>query len=129
MLEGLTSMVRTRAGMITIAVVVAVLIYVLWPSHEGFNSDTKSLVLFYAPWCPHCKSLLPIWDNLQEKHKSSGQVQIGKVDCDKNEEEAKKHGIQGYPTIILFKQGKKVATFDEADRSQEAIEKFLESNN
>lgn len=131
MLEGLIDFAKTRTGMIVLAVTGLAVLYLLWKwmagSHEGFEDGKKSLVLFYAPWCPHCKDLMPTWEKLSDKHKSRSDIVITKVDCEKEPEQATKHGVEGYPTIVLFKGGKKVATFED-DRTESAIEKFLESN-
>ena len=98
---------------------------------EGFTSEEeeasvgkKVLVLFYAPWCPHCKDIMPTWDKLQQKHATDAKVDIKKIDCEKNPEKAKDNGVQAFPTIVLFKDGKKIAVFDD-ERTETSIENFV----
>ncbi len=69
-----------------------------------FNSEDMWLVAFYAPWCGHCKKLLPEWNLAATQLK--GQVKIGKLDATENQKLASRYQIQGYPTIKIFSPGK-----------------------
>jgi len=69
------------------------------------KSKNTWFVEFYAPWCGHCKQLKPKWVALGKKLIGSN-VKVGAVDCTQNEQICAKHGVQGYPTLKLFKKGK-----------------------
>ena len=93
---------------------------------ENFEDSAKpSMVLFYAPWCPHCKSMMGDWDKLRRR---VGQnMEIVKVNCDEKPEMAEKHDVKGFPTIILFKDGRKIHF--EGSRNLENFMKFIKENN
>jgi len=62
----------------------------------------KWFVKFYAPWCGHCVSLAPTWEDLAakvaEENPADGIV-IAKVDVTQNSDIAKRFQIQGFPTL------------------------------
>jgi len=105
----------------------------LIPEDEGvhvLSRDTfahfvmpKKLVLveFYAPWCGHCKSLEPEYAKAAKELKKDG-ISLAKVDATKEAELAKEYFVQGFPTIILFREGVKVADYDGGRTSGEIIE-------
>ncbi|XP_043244650.1 protein disulfide-isomerase-like isoform X1 [Amphibalanus amphitrite] len=83
------------------------------------------LVEFYAPWCGHCKQLVPIYDELGEKYKDSETVVIAKMDATANELEHTK--IQSFPTIKLWKKETNEIVEYGGDRKLESLVKFVES--
>jgi len=83
------------------------------------------LVEFYAPWCGHCKQLVPVWDKLGEKYADHASIVIAKMDSTANELEEIK--VQGFPTIKLIKSGtNEVIDFD-GERTEAGFVKFLEA--
>ena len=70
---------------------------------EIIQSETPTLVDFYATWCGPCQQMHPILDKLKDKMGST--VRVVKIDVDKNQEVAAKFKIRSVPTILLFKKG------------------------
>lgn len=72
---------------------------------EFLAANHYVMVEFYAPWCGHCQALAPEYATAATELKSSG-VHLAKVDATVEAELAQEHGVQGYPTIIFFVDGK-----------------------
>jgi len=65
--------------------------------------DKPTFVFFGVEWCGYCKKAKPHWEKFMDEY--SGKVNLLMVDCDKQKELGKKHGVQGYPTIRLYPNG------------------------
>ncbi len=70
---------------------------------EIVQSETPTLVDFYATWCGPCQQMHPILDKLKEKMGTS--IRIVKIDVDKNQEVATKFKVRSVPTLVLFQKG------------------------
>jgi thioredoxin 1 len=66
-------------------------------------SDVPVLVDFWAAWCPPCRLIAPILDQLAERH--DGRLRVAKVDVDADPGLAATYRVSGIPTLILFEGG------------------------
>lgn len=64
------------------------------------KSKEPWMVLFYAPWCVHCKELKPIWSLVASTlHK---KIKCASLDATTNKIKAREYEIKEYPTIKLL---------------------------
>lgn len=76
-------------------------------TYDQMTTSAKNvLVEFYATWCPHCKAMAPVVEEIGEM--LEGKVKIVQLDVDSNSEAADAEEVTGTPTFILYKDGKQV---------------------
>ena len=63
---------------------------------------------FYADWCGPCKMLSPLMEQMSIDNKDSN-VKFIKINVDQEQELAGEYGVMSIPTVIFFKDGKKVS--------------------
>ena len=61
------------------------------------------IVDFWAAWCPPCKILGPIIEEISDDY--DGKAVVCKVDVDKNQSLAQKYNIRSIPTVLFIKGG------------------------
>ena len=98
----------------------------------SLRRNNVNLVLFYAPWCGYCKSVMPDWDRINKKFNNktinNKKINIVKINCDENSQIAEQYDVQGYPTIKLLSSNSngKLELFDYDDeRNFNKLEQFI----
>jgi putative thioredoxin len=74
------------------------------------SREAPVVVDFWAPWCPPCRALAPILERLIEQRK--GEVLLAKVNTDEEQNLAVQYGVNVLPTVIAFRDGKAVLSFE-----------------
>jgi len=132
-------------GLFVILICIAIAYYYIYQYNiAGFTSNNLTpasgeviVALFYAPWCGHCKTFKPVFqdamtqlDGKKSKNSSfSGKtVRLSMIDCDENPDIGKKYSIGGYPTVKILKDDGSDMEYT-GGRSLEGMKKFLVIDN
>ncbi|KAL3760528.1 hypothetical protein ACHAWU_001863 [Discostella pseudostelligera] len=81
---------------------------------------SKSVMYFTASWCPPCKMIAPIYEDLSKQYPD---VAFGKIDVDNNQDSAAEFHISAVPTFVFSKGKEAVNKFSGADKVQ--LEKLV----
>jgi thioredoxin 1 len=78
---------------------------------EGWDRDVLQaegpvLVDLWAEWCPPCRKMGPVVDELART--AGDTVTVGKLDVDRHPEVAERYGVRSIPTFLLFRSGQLV---------------------
>lgn len=90
-------------------------------------ADGNHFVMFFAPWCGHCKRLHPTWEDLAVKYDDDKEVTIGAVDCTVETALCSENEVTGYPTLKFFKKGSSDAAEKyKGQRDIDALNKYIQ---
>jgi thioredoxin 1 len=93
---------------------------------QATESAQPVVVDFWAPWCPPCRMVTPIIDELAKEF--AGKVKIGKINVDENPQTAGQYNVMSLPSVILFKNGQPIRTMVGAQSKEDykqAIEQLI----
>ncbi len=89
---------------------------------EVLKSEKMVLVDFWAEWCPPCRAIAPMLEEVAKE--KSDVVRIAKVNVENDEKLAAQFFITNIPTLIFFKNGKPVDQFAGAVSKKVMLEKI-----
>jgi thioredoxin len=73
---------------------------------EVERSPLPVLVDLWAEWCPPCRMIAPVIDEIAAE--LAGRARIVKLNVDQNPTTARRFGVQSIPTLLVLKGGREV---------------------
>lgn len=95
---------------------------------QAINGENPVVVDFWAPWCPPCRAVAPVLEELAGEY--DGRLTVAKVNIDDDPLWAGRLGVMAIPTMIFFKDGKEVRRIQGAlpkTKLKEAFDATLQS--
>ncbi len=98
------------------------------PTFEAdvLKASEPVVVDFYAEWCPPCRAMTPVVEQLASEY--AGKVVFGKLDVDISQEIAIRYGVMGIPTLGMFREGKLVDRMIGFPGGKAPIKAWIEKN-
>jgi thioredoxin 1 len=92
--------------------------------HAAIKAHSRLVVDCWAPWCPDCRMIAPVFDALAADNK--GKITFAKVNLDHNQEVKDKYQVLAVPTLLVFKDGNLVNRMVEPAPRKQPIQQELD---
>lgn len=92
------------------------------PKEWKFEGTRPAIIDFYATWCGPCKMMSPILDEISKEY--SGQIDVYKIDVDKEQELATTFGVRSIPTLLIVPM-KENPQIQQGAMSKEDLKKII----
>ena len=92
---------------------------------ELMGEGKAVLVDYWAPWCGYCRRIGPAYDKIADQF--GEELAVVKVNIDEAMDLARREQIEVIPTLVLYRDGKALASVV-APESKAAIEEFIRNN-
>ena len=92
---------------------------------DFMNEHPLVLAEFFAPWCGHCKALAPEYEAAATELKEK-DIPLVKVDCTAETDLCQEYGVEGYPTVKVFRGPDSTKPYTGARKSAAYVLHFLD---
>ncbi|GAA3786986.1 thioredoxin [Sphaerisporangium flaviroseum] len=75
-------------------------------TEQVLKSDKPVLVDFWTEWCPPCRMVAPILEEIASEY--GERLTVAKLNAEDYPELASRYGVMGYPTLNLYRDGEVV---------------------
>ncbi|TFY83254.1 hypothetical protein EWM64_g755 [Hericium alpestre] len=93
------------------------------PAYTHCRALVARFIEHFSPWCGHCRAFAPLWNELVADYEGSS-VHLAGVNCAVHGDLCTENGVQGYPQLNLYHDGKLLEQF-KGIRDRERITKFI----